>query len=342
MNLNIIGNGFDLFHGLPSSYYYFGCYLIDNNPEFYEEIGKIYDLKYRNIYQTYPDIEFDYTVEDIFWRDFEKHLGDANEDFILETNEDDLMLENPDPVDIEMNEDLAAKNLVELFVSWVKDTLDKEVNYQIINTFMNEGINKIEFGKEDYFLVFNYTHTLEKVYDISDQRVHYVHGECKEEDEEELIIGHGNDDRIEMIEEKIKLYEEKYDFTQSSRNRINEYKCLVRYLKRLRKDVDTCKNECKRFYYQVKTKPECINVYGMSLGDVDIPYLKQLRKKWPEVCWRFSYYSINDEARAIQIAKNVLQLEDHKYDTFEFTNPVGDEIQQELIQEQGIIEYSRA
>lgn len=27
MNLNIIGNGFDLCHGLPSSYYYFGCYL---------------------------------------------------------------------------------------------------------------------------------------------------------------------------------------------------------------------------------------------------------------------------------------------------------------------------
>lgn len=340
MDLNIIGNGFDLFHGLPSSYYYFGCYLIDNNPEFYEEIGKIYDLKYRNIYRTYPDIEFDYTVEDIFWRDFEKHLGDANEDFVLGTYEDDLRLENPDPVDIEMNEDLAANNLVEHFANWVKNTLDKKVNFQIINAFMNEGTNKIDFGQDDYFLVFNYTHTLQEIYNILDHRIHYVHGECKEEDEEELIIGHGNDDRIEKIEKIIESYEEEYDFTQSSRNRINEYECLLRYLKRLRKDVDICKIECKWFYYQVKTKPEFINVYGMSLGEVDIPYLKQLREKWPEACWRFSYYSMNDRARAIQIAKNILQLEDDKYDVFQFINPVGHQIQQELIQEQGIIEYS--
>ncbi|GAA0741255.1 hypothetical protein GCM10008906_22190 [Clostridium oceanicum] len=69
-----------------------------------------------------------------------------------------------------------------------------------------------------------------------------------------MIIGHGNDDRIEKIKEIIKSYEEKYDFTKSSRNRINEYECLLRYLKWLRKDVDICKSECKWSYYQVKTK----------------------------------------------------------------------------------------
>lgn len=27
MRLNVIGNGFGLYHGLPSLYYYFGCFL---------------------------------------------------------------------------------------------------------------------------------------------------------------------------------------------------------------------------------------------------------------------------------------------------------------------------
>lgn len=30
MRLNIIGNGFDLYHGLPSLYYYFGCFPAQN------------------------------------------------------------------------------------------------------------------------------------------------------------------------------------------------------------------------------------------------------------------------------------------------------------------------
>ncbi|MBU3130277.1 bacteriophage abortive infection AbiH family protein [Clostridium tagluense] len=46
MNLNVIGNGFDLYHRLPSSYYYFGCYLIEKDPEFYEEVGRRYKFNY--------------------------------------------------------------------------------------------------------------------------------------------------------------------------------------------------------------------------------------------------------------------------------------------------------
>jgi len=341
MNLNIIGNGFDLFHGLPSSYYFFGCYLIKNHPEFYEQIGKMYDLKYANVYRTYPEYEFEYEVEDIFWRDFEKHLGDVNEDFILYTYEDDLGLENDDPIDIEMDEDLAAENLKKSFVHWVKDTLDKEENYRLIKMFMKKETNKIEFGRDDYFLVFNYTHTLQKIYKIPDNRIHYVHGECMGQDDDNLIIGHGNDDRIREIEKIIELYDEKDDYTQRSRNEKNEYKCLLRYVERLRKDVDFCMNMCEWFYSEINTEPEIINVYGMSLGYVDIPYLMQIREKWPNVQWLFSYYSMDDETRIVEMVRNVLRLEDEKYDVFKFINPVGNEIQEKIIRRQDIIEYDK-
>ncbi|GAA0741260.1 hypothetical protein GCM10008906_22200 [Clostridium oceanicum] len=61
--------------------------------------------------------------------------------------------------------------------------MDKKVNYHIINSFMNKGTSKIDFGQEDYFLVFNYTHTLQKIYNISEHRIHYLHGECMEDDD---------------------------------------------------------------------------------------------------------------------------------------------------------------
>ena len=40
--LNIIGNGFDLYHGLPTSYYYFACYLLANDETFYDELANMY------------------------------------------------------------------------------------------------------------------------------------------------------------------------------------------------------------------------------------------------------------------------------------------------------------
>ncbi|MDH8676952.1 AbiH family protein [Fusibacter bizertensis] len=66
MNLNIIGNGFDLYHGLPSSYKNFAKYLIKTEDEFYEDFCKIYRIKYMEM--VGPSIAHDYilTAEDMF------------------------------------------------------------------------------------------------------------------------------------------------------------------------------------------------------------------------------------------------------------------------------------
>jgi len=96
MNLNIIGNGFDLYHGLPSSYYYFGCYLIKEQPDLYETIGNMYGFTFRKVHRTYPD---------------------------------DLYLENDDPIDIDMEDDIVAERLKMAFIQWVNDTLDRDENY---------------------------------------------------------------------------------------------------------------------------------------------------------------------------------------------------------------------
>lgn len=336
MQLNIIGNGFDLYHGLPSSYYFFGCYLIKNDSEFYEEIGKMYNFKFRKMVGPLIAHDYEYVVEDIFWRDFENHLGEVNEDFIVDTHEDDLNLENDDPIHIEMNEDMIAESLKQSFVHWVKDTLNQDENYELIVNSMNEATNLIEFGCDDYFLVFNYTHTLQKIYNILDERIHYVHGECSGNNDDELIIGHGNDFRIKEIETDINRFEEEYDYTQTSRNRIDEFYCLLKFLKRIRKDVDICLTSCNWFYRDIDKDIDIVKVFGMSLGDVDIPYLKQIREKWPNANWQFSYYSEKDRTRIIEAAENALGMNKDEYNIFIFANMIAEEIQEKIIKLQNI------
>lgn len=339
LNLNIIGNGFDLYHGLPSSYYYFACYLIDKDPEFFGEIGKMYSLTH--LTPVGPSIahEFDYTAEDIFWREFEGRLGEVDEDFILYSYEDDLGLESDDPYDIEMNEDLRAERLKKFFVNWVKDTLDKKENFRIIMNYLQGKSEFLNINKKDYFVVFNYTHTLQHLYNVDDEMIHYVHGECFGNEDDELIIGHGNDTRIREIKKTIEELEEDYDYTQGTNNRINENRCLLRYIQKLRKDVQRHMESCRWFYRGIGKDIETITVYGLSMGEVDIPYLIQAREKWPNSKWKFSYYSDEDEARIEEIATEVLGLCDDEFITFEFKNTHSELIKNEIIEEHCINEY---
>ena len=73
-NLNIIGNGFDLYHGLPTSYYYFACYFLKNYEEVYDDLASMYGISKG----LYSHISEDLTrgIDDKgFWREFEKSLG---------------------------------------------------------------------------------------------------------------------------------------------------------------------------------------------------------------------------------------------------------------------------
>ena len=340
MNLNINGNGFDLYHGLPSSYYYFGCYLIKEQPDLYETIGNMYGLIFRKIYRTYPDFEYDLVVEDIFWREFEKHLGDVDEKFILDTYPDDLYLENDDPIDIDMEDDIVAERLKTAFIQWVNATLDRVENYTLIRKNMRKNSSRLYFAKDDYFLNFNYTHTLQEVYKILDENICYVHGECFD-GVDNLIVGHGNDNRIIELKKKIAMCKEDYDYTQSSKNEENEYKCLLRYIQRLRKDVEVCMGECKYFYSRIRKNIDVVKVYGMSMGDVDIPYLKQIKNSCPDARWSFSYFSDGDKMRNKEVAENILKLSANEWNEFHFENASCWDIQDQIVELQDIEKYQK-
>jgi hypothetical protein len=338
VDLNIIGNGFDLYHGLPSSYYYFGCYLIKTDPEFYEEVGKMYEMNHLRMLGPSIVHDYDYVVENIFWSDFESHLSKVDEFFVVETSLDDLDLEYPDPVEIELEQDMSADKLKEKLAKWIRDTIDIESNYSLIGERLLNS-SGIHFNDDDCFLQFNYTHSLQKLYDIDDNKIHYVHGECYGDDGDELVVGHGNDSRIHEIEEVIESFNTNYDYTQRSYNRINEYRCLLSYIRKLRKNVEGCKVNCSYFYDGIDEEVENVNVYGLSLGEVDIPYLIQVRDKWPKAKWRFSFYSDSSKERISEVAKNSLNLNNYDYNMFRFSHPQSIEVCSEIVRLRDIDEF---
>lgn len=64
-NLYIIGNGFDLYHGLQTSYISFAKYLFENDIELYDSLLKYFEL---------PDIDNENSNIKI-WSDFETKLS---------------------------------------------------------------------------------------------------------------------------------------------------------------------------------------------------------------------------------------------------------------------------
>lgn len=64
MELFIIGNGFDLAHGLKTSYLDFRNFLENDNNDFLQQLENMYDF--------YPRSNF--TKKEILWKDFENNL----------------------------------------------------------------------------------------------------------------------------------------------------------------------------------------------------------------------------------------------------------------------------
>ncbi|WP_312047526.1 AbiH family protein [Anaerotignum sp.] len=341
MNLNIIGNGFDLYHGLPSSYYYFGCYLIENDPDLYMSLSKWFRFRYYSESRGYPYEDFEYGVEEQFWTEFEERLGIVDETVIIDSYDYDLNLEIED-YDIPMDDDKIVVDIRKNFIAWVARTLDLKESYGVIKNYKktNKEYYKFGFKNSDRYLVFNYTHVLQNIYGIQPKNIYYIHGECTGNEEDQLIFGHVNKKRMLEIEGVINEYDSR-SLYQSERTKQLEYECLLRFMNNLEKDVKQCKLETEYFFYNHFSEvPERINVYGMSLGNIDFTYFEQIRKKWPDATWNFGYYSKQDEQRINKLARR-LGIQLFKYTKFKFENPKFQEIMDLIVKKVDITTYEK-
>lgn len=158
--LYIIGNGFDLHHGLNTSYLNFRNYCVSFLPSLWRFLSEIYG---------------DVINNDMWWSDFENMLGCVNYNNLALSNNGFAMGE-------QKVQNLFKGMLPPLFGKWIKQIggnpqIDKDLN---IDT-------------ESLFFTFNYTLVLEEVYHIDENNVWHIHNSVKNSDN--IIIGHDSDER---------------------------------------------------------------------------------------------------------------------------------------------------
>lgn len=281
MNLFIIGNGFDLAHGLKTSYEDFRHYLLEEYPEADPEEFTMPDVS------MMPDggvtIDDETAVSFIMriisltegdkWRDVEITLGilDFSECFDWLTYDRDSDGDIDPWKQVYRNED-AASNLVlpmakitEYFSNWI-DTIELSDEISV-----KDDLAKLMNADEDLFLTFNYTETLEWFYGA--KNVCHIHGMQGEE----ILFGHGNDN--DNSEENMRDY-------------IGAENALDQIQASLRKDTGSAVDRHKEFFDSINSNVDKVYSFGFSFSEVDSVYIEQICRRLtnPNVVWYLNDY----------------------------------------------------
>lgn len=291
--LYIIGNGFDIHHDIPSRYSDFCNWLKDND----------FDLLER--------LHYFYRIDEEWWYQFEYKLGypDMN-DYIAKTASEaqpnygsDDFRDRDYYVGQFVAEDEIGKLVFDIrvaFKSWIISLCAPNIDKKIL-------IDK----DAAFFITFNYTDTLQKLYNIPLSQILFIHGSVVAGTD--LVLGHNrlsddlnlefslkspippdNLDEEELIEWYDMYCDDGEDFIyQSVREEVVSQIC------NLKKDTKSI-IDVNRDIFESLSDVQTIYIYGFSFSLIDEPYLNEIvnRVDISITNWIVSYYSDRDKERA--------------------------------------------
>lgn len=282
--LFIIGNGFDLFHGVPSRYQDFRNWLERNG-----EIALIYELEGR-------------LKSDSLWFDFERELGklsvSQNLDLVSE-GLDMFDVYNPDSqaADFYLAVEFATNTFGDFILS-LRQAFSGWISSLTINSEYKPFKNVL--SQESMYLTFNYTDFLETLYGIPEMNICYIHGSRKHRDAS-LIFGHSIDSGLDG---DTRVPYSPY-FKEQRKNQLifDAQDIAIDYLSIY--DQDITKNTYEviashRCFFHAQTWVKDIVVLGHSLSIIDYPYFNFLQDKLnnlEDVIWHITYYTEYDLER---------------------------------------------
>lgn len=275
--LYIIGNGFDIMHGVPSGYY-----------NFRDSLGKHSDL--REALETY-------IKKRDLWADFEEGLAAIDADAMiagLDEWMDTYNAYDPDAQVADFN--LAVESAIGP-TQVIMDELPKRFRKWINTLSLNMGNKPLEklINQRERYINFNYTEFLETIYDVPENNVVYLHG-CRRNKREELILGHSqgaeSDWSLPDIVEgsHIRMEQKLYDAQEIATNYLGEYDTATE------KKTDEIINKNRLFFESLGNIKDIV-VIGHSLSKVDYPYFKEIiqcNKESKALTWHISCHSAND------------------------------------------------
>lgn len=279
-SLFIIGNGFDLMHGVKSSYY-----------SFRDTLGKNNSLRFA--LETYLN------VEDL-WADFEDALAHINKDAMFGVVDmwlDDFDAYNPDAqaADFFAAIDTATEpsqtitqDLPRRFRMWIESLKVPDLNFRPLSGVITNSKT----------LNFNYTEFIEGLYGVEKDKVCYIHG-CRRKEKyhpkEKLILGHvpgaGDDDSVgEYRLPKHKSGYKRYMMEAAVETAARNLSWYDDETTKYSKDIIKSYQE----FFDDLSNVRQITVVGHSLSPVDWDYFKEIisvNQNKQDIEWCFNCHS---------------------------------------------------
>lgn len=291
--LYIVGNGFDLYHNLPTSYSDFKRWLSQNG---YEDFANHLEEHFNSNHEL--------------WTDFEAALGNCKlaQSYKKLADKCDVDTQDAETLLISIRESvnqefvtLIGPQLQELMKKWIasiNDIISKR-NYEA-----NLPNKPPYFSKNGVFISFNYTNTLEELYGVKGTNVKHLHGSLDKK--KELIIGHNTPYKAEK-NMAMPLGES------------NSKDAMSKALNDLKKRH---KENWKKLRLDKRNTYSKVVVYGHSLSDIDYSYFEEISSIAPKVKWYISYHNDSDRDKAEKLISQ-LQLDENNVFLFYFGESIG-------------------
>ena len=305
--LFVIGNGFDIMHGVPSSYW-----------NFQKTLGKRSEIRYH--LENYLNVK-----SDELWYNLEESLSHINAGVMLDVI--DMWL---DVYDVYKNN---AESMADLHCAIDDAMLPIQViTYQLpkrfrmwVESLISDGSKPCEhlLSSQSIYLNFNYTEFLEDLYGIPKENIQYIHG-CRKKEKgkakEKLILGHVPN--VDYLKE-YKPNRSMVPYYKNPRKReILEYaievglsQWITYYEQVFTKHIPDIIKEKQSFFNKID-KISNIFVIGHSLSEVDYPYFEEIIKhNKGKAFWHFGYHSLRDLKNILSFAGN-MKIEKNYYEVF--------------------------
>lgn len=265
--LFVIGNGFDLYHGLNSRFSDFRYWLNHNNEKvFVNNMEKIFPLE---------------NVGDMLWSNFETALGKYNEMIIINEYSNQYSPSDREFAYREMLREVGeiCSNIRPKMTKWIKQ-VDKTKIEKLL-----------ELSRESLYFTFNYTTVLERIYGIPKSNVFHIHGSATDNDY--VITGPFEEKIIENISEK--------DHDTLFNSIIGLHKIFNNLGKKPKERMK------RRPDFSTKlTYIKHVVIIGHSLDQIDKPYFNYIHKNIaPDAQWHFCQYKSKDKFTIYDFATEI-------------------------------------
>lgn len=287
--LYIIGNGFDLYHDMKTSYAAYRSFLLEKG---YDGIVKSFENSLND--------DLDRDNISLLWNRMEEVIGllnyeDAYSYLIDYGNEKWSDSYNHDfQYEIEKKAEYWP-GIVDHLTEWIRS-----IEY----TYPTERLQRI-LTNDSKYISFNYTNTLEKLYDISKRNICYIHGDGSIDNK--LILGHRNET----------YYPEWNDNNPDEDVRLlNAGKFMEDFRKRTYKPIERIISE-NPLFNELTERDTYTEVYimGLSYNKTDEEYIKCIAKR-QQAHWVLLYYSEDDKRMIPDYVKRV-GIEDYSAVTYD-------------------------